>query len=547
MPDPVFLSGSEVPDYLRGVELMTAGMEWPAMNGPCTVTMEHLADAVRAYSDPHIQAPRIKLGHTSAVNGDHPDFDPFAAIGDAEPAFGQFTNLRLTNDGAVLVGDADNVPAWLAEMAPSAYPSRSAEGDWRVSEGGFDVQTNGGRRYSFVCTAVSLLGVYIPAIGDLEDLQALIMSGPAALTAKADPVAAMEHLLAGLKAGSDDRAAIAAARGLDTDVARTALSVSHGTIRDRFNWDWACERVGNDFDGDTTWWWARDIRFDPDEIIADDDEGHLWSVPFSTDGEDAVTFGEPSQVRQTFVPVAASGASFSRPDKRTERPAAVAAATNAATVRPNTEGGEPMDPSVREFLVGQGHDPETATTEQVSAAEAYCAAFPATPATADEPDDKVKVPEAAVDTPEAEAETPSPETERVPVAAARQIPDGMSLIDSETLAALKAGAAAGSQLAAEKATERRDRVLMAARDEGRIPPSRLEHYTRLYDADPEGTTVLLTAAEDKGGLAKGTVPLAARAEAPDPLAAGADGLTAADRSLLATSRSRMGFKAGQEA
>jgi hypothetical protein len=121
------------------------------------------------------------------------------------------------------------------------------------------------------------------------------------------------------------------------------------------------------------------------------------------------------------------------------------------------------------------------------------------------------------------------------------------VIDAEELATLRAGAEAGTRLATEKATEERDRVVFAARDEGRFPPSRLSHYTLMYDKDPEGTRTLLTAEEDKGGLAKGTVPLAARAVAPDPDAPGDDGLTGSDRELLTASRNRMGFKASQEA
>lgn len=531
MPDPVFLSGEAIPDYLRGVELMTAGMNWHAGTGDVTITMEHLADAVRAAQDPHIQPPRIKLGHTSPINGDHPDHDPFAALGDAEPSFGVFGNLALANDGAVLTGDADRVLTWLALSAPATYPNRSSEATWQigVEDDGvaFDVQTAGGKRYSMVVTAVSLLGVYLPAISDLEDLSTLIVSGPAALTAKNAPASLAD--------------------GKTTPEA-SALSVSTDVIRQRFNFDWAMG--DNDTELDTYWWWARDVRVDDDEVIADDDEGNLWSVPYSTDGEDTVTFGEPAKVRQTFVPVtAAKVASFSRPSKPSRKPAA-AAATNPAATRRSDPEGDAMTDDVKDILSGLGLDPEKATEQQVQIATNAAAYTIATAPKATPEAEKPEEPEAeALETPEAEAdaEVETPEPERVPVAASRQIPAGMSLIDSATLAELKAGATAGTQLAREKAIETRDRILSAARDEGRFPPARFAHYTKLYDADPEGTTVLLTAAEDKGGLAKGTVPLAARAEAPDPDAAGDDGLTGADRALLAASRSRMGFKVSQEA
>ncbi len=478
VPDPVFLSGDDVPDYFRGVELATAGMEWPASTGPCTLTLEHLADAVRAANDdPHIQPPRIKLGHTSSVNGDHPDHDPFAAIGDAEPAFGRFTNLRLANDGAVLLGDADYVPQWLAEMAPSAYPNRSAEGTWQVAEASFDVQTAGGKRYSFVCTAVSLLGVFIPAVADLEDLSLLITSGPAALAAHKEATVSEP----------------------------AALSVSTSVIRERFNFDWAMDS-DNGVEQNTYWWWARDVRVDDDEVIADDDEGGLWSVPYSTDGEDTVTFGEPTRVRETFVPVAAKQvASFSRPSKPSRKPAASAANTSAATARPNEgDTAMPVTDQVREFLVGRGIDPDTASEVQINAATVLMAEQP--------PAATTEVDEAETDeTPEAEVETP--EVERVPVAAS--VDATFQATKDQAMADMSARLEAMTQrenarLAAET-KDRRDRKVSAAVGK-QITPAEREHYRGLMDIDEDRTDALLSA------LPANRCPLDARAEIPDPTA-----------------------------
>lgn len=159
-----------VPD----VELVTVGMEWPAMPVPATITLEHLVDAmVAANDDPLIRKPRIKLGHSRLQPvedglrelGDH---DPFW---DGEPAFGTAGNFRLTNDGAKLVADLIEVPDWLAVVLPSAWPNRSCEWVW-------DVTTEGGKRYSMVITAVGLLGTRQHAIKDLADLQRLITQGP---------------------------------------------------------------------------------------------------------------------------------------------------------------------------------------------------------------------------------------------------------------------------------------------------------------------------------------------------------------------------------
>lgn len=483
MPDPVFLSGADVPDYLLGVELMSAGMEWHASTGDVTITMEHLADAVRAAGDPHIQAPRIKLGHGSPVNGSHEDHDPFAALGDAEPCFGQFTNLRLANDGAVLLGDATNVPEWLAAIAPAAYPNRSAECVWQVDTPSLDVQTNGGRRYSMVVTAVSLLGVYAPAISDLEDLTALIMNGPAAATAAAPTSAAAT-----------------------TDPA--ALSVSTSVIRERFNFDWAMDS-DNGVEQNTYWWWARDVRVDDDEVIADDDEGGLWSVPYSTDGEDTVTFGEPVRVRETFVPVAAKQvASFSRPSKPS-RPH-VAASNPAATGRPD-EGESPMTDQVREFLVGRGIDPDTATEVQINAATILMAEQ--SPAEPEAPE----TPQAETDeTPEAEAEVETQTPERVPVAASA--PDPIALAQKQAFDSLAAEVASlraeRDQANLSATAKRRDEKVGTALTAGRITLAEREHYRSLLDVDEERAGALLEA------LPSGRVPLEARAEAPDPEAAG---------------------------
>lgn len=165
-------------DYYRivDVELVTVGMEWPAQPEPVTLTLEHLVDMmVAANSDPLIRAPRVKLGHermqvTADGCRDLGDYDPFWS---GEPCFGTAVDLRLTNDGAKLVGDLVEVPDWLALSAPSGWPNRSCEWVW-------DIETEGGKRYSAVLTAVSLLGVQQQAVKDLADLTRLMVQGPEA-------------------------------------------------------------------------------------------------------------------------------------------------------------------------------------------------------------------------------------------------------------------------------------------------------------------------------------------------------------------------------
>lgn len=508
MPDPVFLSGDAVPDYLRGVELLTAGMEWPASTGPVTITMEHIADAIRAANeDPHIQPPRIKLGHGSPLNGDHPDHDPWANVGDAEPAFGIFANLRAENDGAVLVGDADRILTWLAESAPATYPNRSSEATWQVQAADFDVQTAGGKRYSMVVTAVSLLGVYIPAIGDLEDLSTLIMNGPAALQASASDPASL--------AGGQATPGV-------------ALSISEDEIRQRFNWEWAMDPEN---ELDTYWWWCREVRVTNGEVIADDDQGHLWQVAFD-EKDGLVTFGEPEQVRKTYIPVAASTtevACFARPSKPQRPPVAAAGSDNAADARPEPEGVN-MDDDVREFLVAQGFDPDTVTEVQINAARLLMAEQPEAEATTDD------APAAeAGDTPTGEAETP--ETERVPVAAAAA-PDPITAAKDKAFEDLAAEVASlraerdANVAASQKAS--RDSKVSAALTAGKITPAEREHYRGLYDIDEERTDALLAA------LPADRVPLEARANVPDPegtaIAVDDDGFLQPHLSLLTSSQ-----------
>lgn len=169
-----------------GVELIAAGIDWPAATGgPTTITMDHVADAVRAANDdPLILDPRVKLGHhdprfNSAAELEHM-WDP---TWDGEPAFGRATNLRLAEDGAVIVADLVGLPDWLTETdangtrrIASAYPSRSCEPL-------FDWTTAGQRHYRMVIVAVALLGEFWPACQDIDDLELLLTEGPAAMAA----------------------------------------------------------------------------------------------------------------------------------------------------------------------------------------------------------------------------------------------------------------------------------------------------------------------------------------------------------------------------
>jgi hypothetical protein len=72
---------------------------------------------------------------------------------------------------------------------------------------------------------------------------------------------------------------------------------------------------------------------------------------------------------------------------------------------------------------------------------------------------------------------------------------------------LMSGAATAERLDKRDREGERDRVIAQAVSDTKIEPSRVEHWQRKWDGDPEGTRHLLTAAFDKGGLAPGVVPV----------------------------------------
>lgn len=462
---------------VTGVEIATVGMEWQASTGPFTCTFEHLADAAKAANeDPLIQIPRLKLGHTSEINGELRIVDPFAALGDGAPSFGAVTNLRLANDGAKLIGDYIEVPVWLADALPSAYRNRSMECCQLVT-------TEGGKHYTAVITAVALLGPVIPAIKDLADLERFLIEGPGDAVLNAATQTPEE--------------------GRMPD--QVTASVSAGVIRERFNFDWA---VSEPVDGiDTYWWWARDVRVDPNEVIADDDEGGCWSIPFETDGKDAVTFGEPVKVREEFVPVSASATSvvanlrdrkgqqvlasnLERPDKPAPK--------TAASSQPEPQEDDMPDIDL-DKLRGRLGLPDDATEEQINEALAKEPETPEAPETEPASDE---IPE----TPEVEAPEP---------VAASALPEGMVAVPADKWAEVQAGAKAGGELASTTEIAKRDDTIAAAVKAGKVPPSEREALCNMHgnEATRASFYTLLTAEVKDGGLAKGLVPVSELGEA----------------------------------
>lgn len=97
----------------------------------------------------------------------------------------------------------------------------------------------------------------------------------------------------------------------------------------------------------------------------------------------------------------------------------------------------------------------------------------------------------------------------------RQIPDGMTLVETDVLATLQAGAQDGVTARAQQLRDERDRAVTAAVADGRITPASRERWQNRWDADADGTRELLA------GLPAGLVPVDERGhdDAGEPVAA----------------------------
>lgn len=102
---------------------------------------------------------------------------------------------------------------------------------------------------------------------------------------------------------------------------------------------------------------------------------------------------------------------------------------------------------------------------------------------------------AALDEALAEQADPTP----APVAA---LPEGVVAVEKDQLDELKSAAAEVRAIRAEQAAARRESLVHAAINDGRIAPARAEAWRKQLNADEEGATALLA------GLEPGTIPLA---------------------------------------
>lgn len=278
------------------------------------------------------------------------------------------------------------------------------------------------------------------------------------------------------------------------------------------------------------WWWIREVRVNPAELIVDDDEGSLYRVSYAIDtANDTITFGEAQPVKIEYVDVAAGRpvvdvaagqmvaaawadpSTAARPHREGTNPRRRAAAADPAQPEPvsATVPNQPEEVDVKlsdEALQKLGLEPGASEDAINAAVLAMSDAPPSSDPPADEP--------AAPSTPPV-ADPPAPQTEPKPddtdddgnkpdESNVTKLPEGMVLIDTATLEELKTGVAAANTLMTERTKSERDALLDGAIRAGKFPRARRAHYEQLLAADPEGTKALI------GNLASGVIPVTER-------------------------------------
>ena len=421
---------------IPNVELMHTG-QWDISTGRVTVTTDDLIAAVAALDCPAVRRPILKLGHS----------EPDHTTGirwDGEPAVGWVSDLRVAEDGRMLVGDYVGMPGWLGDVIASAYPDRSAE--WV-----YDYRCQLGHVHPVVVTAMALLGVTPPGIGTLQSLQdvAALYGVQAATESTIAPGGVPVTFTFRAQGGAmpNPRPVLVAASVSVEDVRRAYYTTNP-------SWDVYIE----------------EFQLDPPQlIVVNDSTGSRQRVPVTIgdgDGESAVTFGDPVSVVIRYddaANAASAGAVLRWASKAESRPPSTtprAEPARATTTPPDQEDtmSDILGEGLRQRL-GIGAE---ATDEEILAAL----------------DSQL---EAVTD--------PNPPPAEVPV------PEGSVVVPAEALASLRAQAAAGAGAAEKLRKQERDALIDGAVSAGKIPPARKEHWQNAYDQDPAGVAGYLASAE----------------------------------------------------
>jgi hypothetical protein len=387
-------------------------------------TPDDMASAVAALACPAVRRPVIKIGHSGAQ-------------GVGEPAIGWIDNMAVTEDGQVLVGDYAGIPAWLAaedvnghSVLSSAYPDRS--GEWE-----HDYVCQLGHTHPFVLHAMALLGVELPGIGTLQSLHDLYSNPPS----KLEPLMPATSRPADAAATSDD--------------VRKAYYAGPGT-----NWDL----------------YIREMFLDPPELIVQNDaDESLTRVAYTIAKDGTVSFGEPQPVKVQYVAARAAASPpkvvfASKAESRPGQPSQPPAAAGAGPAAPDPEGSSAVGFSDEQLTTLRQ---KLGTSADADEATILAALDQALTERADPP----PIQPTPLDT---------PQIQQQPAAAGRTLP-GTVVLDQETLRELQEQGRAGQAAATRLANDDRDRAISEAKAAGKIPAARLEHWTTLWDKDPEGT------------------------------------------------------------
>lgn len=151
---------------ISNLEIFGAGQH-NAMTGKVTITEADLDEIVAAFNElngSNVVKPHLKLGHTDAQK--------WFGQKDGIPSLGWIE--KVWRSGSKLLADIANVPTALIDMIRQGrYHNVSAEVYWDAG-----IEHNG-KKFNRVLSAVSLLGVEMPAVKDLAGLaSALFQTGP---------------------------------------------------------------------------------------------------------------------------------------------------------------------------------------------------------------------------------------------------------------------------------------------------------------------------------------------------------------------------------
>lgn len=483
---------------IPNVELAQAGT-WRLSSGEAVITREDLAAAVGAIDCPAVRSPVLKLGHTDSRF-------------DGEPAVGWVGAMALAEDGETVVGDYRGVPAWLGAVMASAYPDRSIE-----ATRNFRCQI--GHTHPMVITAVALLGVTAPGIGTLASLQDVADLYQVAASA----TGAGEYLTSTMTGGRMPQPEP------DAGV-KVAAAATSETVRRAYY-----EQVGYDR-------WICEMQLDPDLqlIVMDDSSGGYFRVPVSVDGDD-VTFEDAVPVAVEYIDkpekVAASALVFaSRAESvliaEIETPPAaelqdVGSPASDLTDEQHLAIDELIDSHRwqdidRDALTaeqwqslldraGRGTpEPAAVETSQTPVAAAASGLTEETEVTGmDFSDEQLAALRAKLGLPDDATLDPTTLVDGIDkltasdgaTVKAKHLP-GTITVDREIWDGMHKRIARLEEIRAAQAETERDRTLAAAVSDGKFAPSRVEHWRRLWDADPQGTAEVLTT------LTAGTVPTA---------------------------------------